>query len=67
MGYREKPVVFGMDRSDVSSISMIPAMSTASNMVFVNGYTEADGWEVTGLDWGTGATSHRVIRANQPG
>ncbi|OUP17941.1 hypothetical protein B5F32_12835 [Parabacteroides distasonis] len=48
-------------RSDVSSISMIPAISTASNMVFVNGYTEADGWEVTGLDWGTGATSHRVI------
>ena len=48
-------------RSDVSSISMIPAISTASNMVFVNGYTEADGWEVTGLDRGTGATSHRVI------
>ena len=48
-------------RPDVSSISMIPAISTASNMVFVNGYTEADGWEVTGLDWGTGATSHRVI------
>ena len=48
-------------RSDVSSISMIPAISTASNMVFVNGYTEAAGWEVTGLDWGTGATSHRVI------
>ena len=48
-------------RPDESSISMIPAISTASNMVFVNGYTEADGWEVTGLDWGTGATSHRVI------
>ena len=48
-------------RPDVSSISMIPAISTASNMVFVNGYTEADGWEVTGLDWGTCATSHRVI------
>ena len=48
-------------RPDVSSISMIPSISTASNIVFVNGYTEADGWEVTGLDWGTGATRHRVI------
>ncbi len=47
-------------RSDVSSISMIPSVSTPSSMVFVNGY-DADGWEVTGLDWATGATRHRVI------
>lgn len=40
---------------------MIPAVSSASNMVFVNGYTKADGWEVSGLDWETGATVHRVI------
>ncbi len=49
------------NRSDVSSVSMIPAVSSASNMVFVNGYTKADGWEVSGLDWETGATVHRVI------
>lgn len=48
-------------RSDVNSISMIPCVSTASEMLFVNGYTAADGWEVTGLDWNTGATRHRVI------
>ena len=48
-------------RPDISSISMIPSVSRASNMVFVNGYTTTDGWEVTGLNWDTGATTHRVI------
>lgn len=48
-------------RADVSSVSMIPAISTSSNMVFVNGYSSANGWEVDGLDWDTGATQHRVI------
>ena len=48
-------------RADVSSVSMIPSVSSASNMVFVNGYTETDGWEVSGLDWETGATVHRTI------
>ena len=48
-------------RGDVSSPSMIPAISTASEMVFVNGYSQSDGWEVTGLDWNTGDTRHRVI------
>ena len=48
-------------RADVSSISMIPSVSTVSEMVFVNGYSTADGWEVTGLDWNTGATMHRII------
>ncbi len=47
-------------RNDVSSISMIPAVSTASEMVFVNGYY-ADGWDVQGLDWKTGATRHRIV------
>lgn len=47
-------------RPDVSSISMIPSVSTPSEMVFVNGY-ENDGWVVTGLDWKTGATLHRVV------
>lgn len=48
-------------RADISSPSMIPAISTTSEMVFVNGYSQADGWEVTGLDWNTGETRHRVI------
>ncbi len=47
-------------RGDISSVSMIPAVSTPSEMVFVNGY-DKDGWEVTGLDWNTGATRHRII------
>lgn len=48
-------------RPDVVSISMIPSVSTASEMVFVNGYAPSTGWEVTGLDWNTGATRHRVM------
>lgn len=48
-------------RADVSSVSMIPAISTASNMVFVSGYSSTDGWDVEGLDWNTGATLHRVV------
>ncbi len=48
-------------RGDISSISMIPAVSTASEMVFVNGYYDADGWDVQGLDWATGETRHRIV------
>lgn len=49
------------ERGDVVSTSMVPAASSLSNVVFVNGYTKADGWEVTGLDWTTGETVHRTI------
>lgn len=48
-------------RPDIISISMIPSVSTASEMVFVNGYIPSTGWEVTGLDWNSGATRHRVM------
>ncbi len=48
-------------RGDVSSISMIPAVSIPSEMVFVNGYYDNVGWDVSGLDWNTGATRHRVV------
>ena len=48
-------------RGDVSSISMVPAVSTSSNIVFVNGYNKDSGWEVTGMDWDTGKTVHRTI------
>lgn len=48
-------------RSDVHSLSMIPAVSTASNMVFINGYTQSEGWDVMGLDWNSGSTLHRIV------
>lgn len=48
-------------RGDVASTSMVPAVSSKSGMVFVNGYSKADGWEITGLDWKTGETVHRTI------
>lgn len=48
-------------RADINSPSMIPCMSTASGMVFVNSYNKGTGWEITGLDWESGATRHRVI------
>lgn len=48
-------------RADVVATSMVPGASGPSGMVMVNGYTKADGWEVTGLDWGTGETVQRAI------
>ncbi len=48
-------------RGDISSVSMIPAVSIPSEMVFVNGYYSNDGWDVSGLDWRTGATRHRIV------
>jgi hypothetical protein len=48
-------------RNDVVGTSMVPGMSSVSNIVFVNGYTKQDGWEVTGMDWNTGETVHRTI------
>jgi len=48
-------------RNDVVSTSMVPTVSGPSKIVFVNGYTKADGWEVTGMDWDTGKTVHRTI------
>ena len=47
--------------NDVVSTSMVPVVSIPENMVLVNGYTKKDGWEVTGLDWDTGAVVHRTI------
>lgn len=48
-------------RPDVSSTSMVPIQSQLTKMVFVNGYDEETGWEVTGMDWNTGATLHKTI------
>ena len=44
-----------------STGTMIPAVSIKSEMVFVCGWNDASGWEVTGLDWKSGATRHRSI------
>ncbi|MFC7425612.1 hypothetical protein [Nocardia tengchongensis] len=49
------------ERGDVVSASMVPTVSRGSGIVFVNGYSKADGWEVTGMDWNTGETVHRTI------
>lgn len=48
-------------RGDVVSVSMVPLVSSGARAVFVNGYSERDGWEVTGLDWETGTTVSRTI------
>jgi hypothetical protein len=48
-------------RGDVVSVSMVPLASSGANAVFVNGFSKADGWEVTGLDWATGKTVSRTI------
>lgn len=48
-------------RNDVVSASMVPTVSGPSRIVFVNGYSKAHGWEVTGMDWDTGKTVHRTI------
>lgn len=49
------------NRNDVVSTSMVPAVSEKSNIVVVNGYTKQDGWEVTGMDWDSGKTVHRIV------
>ena len=48
-------------RNDVSSTSMIPVHSRLKNMVLVNGYTDENGWEVTGMDWDSGETRHQTL------
>ncbi|NIF07444.1 hypothetical protein F3J23_18650 [Chryseobacterium sp. Tr-659] len=41
-------------RNDVVSTSMVPVVTSGSNIVLINGYTKEKGWQVTGLDWNTG-------------
>ena len=48
-------------RPDVSSTSMVPVNGQADPMALVNGYYEKSGWEVTGMDWGTGETAFRAV------
>lgn len=48
-------------RPDVSDNTMVPTVSSASNIVFTSGYYSGTGWEVVGLDWNTGQTVHQVV------
>jgi hypothetical protein len=50
-------------RNDVVGTSMVPAMSSVSNIVFVNGYSKQDGWEAWVVQRGwcsTGKTGGRA-------
>jgi len=40
---------------------MVPIVSAASGIVFVNGYNAKDGCEVTGMSWETGKTVFRAV------
>lgn len=46
--------------SEVSSPSNVPAMSSGSNMVYLNSPHE-DRWSLTGIDWTTGVTQFRYL------
>lgn len=48
-------------RGDVASTSMVPMASAPSSLVFVNGYSAEDGWQIVGMDWDTGEVVHRTI------
>ena len=46
-------------RADISSNTMIPAISSATNTVYTNGYFRGNGgWKVVGMDWNSGVTVH---------
>jgi len=47
--------------SAVVSTSMVPVVSIPSNIVLINGYTQKEGWEITGLDWNTGNIVHHTL------
>lgn len=46
--------------SNIASTSMVPAVSSASNVVLVNTYNQEKGWQVLGFDWFTGEPVHEV-------
>ena len=52
-------------RPDVSSTSMVPVNGRADPIAMINGYYEGTGWEVTGMDWGTGDTIFRAVFGNK--
>jgi hypothetical protein len=48
-------------RNDLASISQVPVVSVGARVAAINTYGSSDGWEVTGLDWENGETTHRTI------
>ncbi len=52
-------------RPDVSSTSMVPAVSSVSQTVVMNGYSDTEGWIIEQLDWGTGEHAGRVVFGKQ--
>ncbi len=50
----------GWSNSKVSSTSMVPAVSSSSNIVLINTYNQEKGWQVLGYDWESGMLVHEV-------
>jgi hypothetical protein len=48
-------------RPDLASISQVPVVSVSSRVAAINTFGKQDGWEVTGIDWETGATVFRTV------
>jgi len=46
--------------SNLSSTSMVPAISSSSEIVLINTYDVDLGWQVVGLDWNSGDVLHQV-------
>ncbi|MBB6463592.1 hypothetical protein [Flammeovirga kamogawensis] len=44
----------------VASTSMVPTVSSTSEVVLVNTYNQQNGWEILGFDWNTGELVHEV-------
>ncbi|NLR94069.1 hypothetical protein [Flammeovirga agarivorans] len=44
----------------IASTSMVPSVSSTSNIVLVNTYDPEKGWEILGFDWNTGMQVHEV-------
>jgi hypothetical protein len=51
----------GFKRPDISSTSMVPAVSPVSNTIVMNGYSKTEGWLITMLDWDTGEQVGQVV------
>lgn len=65
LGWRQQGndvgVLFNLLFYSPSAILLSWSQLIKSEMVFVCGWNDASGWEVTGLDWKSGATRHRSI------
>lgn len=48
-------------RSDINSTTMVPIVSEGSEIVFVSGYSDKEGWIINGMNWKTGKVVHKTI------